>query len=69
MEFATLSNIDLMIAEIQGKVTVTRLPTVKPKKSDLVMSRIGGAKTRFYAATGSGRNGREQRISNRLAQK
>jgi hypothetical protein len=39
--------------------TVTILPTAKPKRSELVCSRVGGAKTRFYAATGAGRNSRE----------
>lgn len=39
--------------------TVTRLPAEAPKKSDLIFSRVGGAKSRFYAATGSGRNGRQ----------
>ena len=39
--------------------TITRLPAAPVKRSDLVFSRVGGAKTRFYAATGAGRNGRE----------
>ena len=37
-QFATLSNIDLVIAEVQGKVKVTRLATVKPRSSDLIMT-------------------------------
>ena len=46
--------------------TITRLPAEPLKRSDLVFSRVGGAKTRFYAATGAGRNGRqvERRIAN-----
>ena len=39
--------------------TVTILPATKPKRSELICSRVGGAKTRFYAATGAGRNARE----------
>ncbi len=63
---ATASAADLLIAEVQGLVKVTRLPSRRPRKSDLIMSRVGGASTRFYAATGSGRNGREQEQRQRL---
>ncbi len=51
---------------IEGQTfTITRLPAATPRKSDLVFSRVGGAKTRFYAATGAGRNGRE--VERRIA--
>lgn len=69
-DFSTLaagSSMDLLIAEVQGAVKVTRLPAAKPRRSDLICSRVGGAKTRFYAATGSGRNGRQQEQRQRLA--
>ena len=62
MNITTMSNLDLAIAEAQGKVKVTRLPARKAKKSELVMSRVGGCGSRFYAATGKGRNGREQEL-------
>lgn len=45
--------------------TITRLPAALPKRSELIFSRVGGAKTRFYAATGAGRNGRE--VERRIA--
>lgn len=55
-----------MTTTIDGQTfTITRLPAVPPKKSDLIFSRVGGAKTRFYAATGAGRNGRE--VERRIA--
>ena len=62
MNITKMSNLDLAIAEAQGKVKVTRLATRKPKKSELVMTRVGGCGTRFYAATGKGRNGIEQEL-------
>jgi len=45
--------------------TVTYLPAATAKRSELIFSRVGGAKTRFYAATGAGRNGRE--VERRIA--
>lgn len=45
--------------------TITRLPAATPKRSELIFSRVGGAKSRFYAATGAGRNGRE--VERRIA--
>jgi len=53
---AAASSTDLLIAEIQGKVKVTRLPQRKPRSSELVMSRVGGAGTRWSNSTGG--NGR-----------
>lgn len=44
-EFATLSNLDLAIAEAQGKVRVTRLPARKARKSELIMSMTKGLRT------------------------
>ena len=66
-EIAASSSSDLLIAEIQGKVKVTRLPMRKARKSELVMTRVGGGGSRFYAATGKGRNGREQELRIRAA--
>jgi hypothetical protein len=57
---------ELTSAISSGEYTVTILPSRKPRKSDLIMSRVGGAKSRFYAATGSGRNGRQQEQRQRL---
>ena len=56
MNFATMSKLDLAIAEAQGHVKVTRLPTRKARKSELVMTRIGGCGTRWNNSTGG--NGR-----------
>lgn len=44
-EFATLSNLDLAIAEAQGKVSVTRLPARKARKSELILSMTKGLRT------------------------
>jgi hypothetical protein len=51
--FATLSNIDLAIAEVQGKVKVTRLETVKPRSSDLVLSQTKGNRCRTNRSSGT----------------
>jgi len=45
-EFASMSTLDLMIAEVQGKVKVTRLASAKPRKSDLVMTQTKGNRCR-----------------------
>lgn len=51
-----MTKLDLAIAEAQGHVKVTRLPVRKARKSELVMSRIGGCGTRWNNSTGG--NGR-----------
>ena len=51
--FATLSNIDLAIAEVQGKVKVTRLETVKPRSSDLILSQTKGNRCRTNRSSGT----------------
>jgi len=45
MNITKMSNLDLAIAEAQGKVTVTRLPSVKPRKSDLWLTSTKGVRT------------------------
>jgi len=45
MNITTMSNLDLAIAEAQGKVKVTRLPAQKPRKSDLWLSSTKGVRT------------------------
>ena len=52
-QFATLSNIDLVIAEVQGKVKVIRLETVKPRGSDLIMSQTKGNRCRTNRNSGT----------------
>jgi len=56
MNITKMSVLDLAIAEAQGKVKVTRLATRKAKRSELVMTRIGGSSTRWNNSTGG--NGR-----------
>jgi hypothetical protein len=53
---AAASSLDLLIAEAQGKVKVTRLPRRSARRSECVMSRVGGASTRWSNSTGG--NGR-----------
>lgn len=50
------SSLDLLIAETQGHVKVTRLPVRRARKSELTMTRVGGASTRWSNSTGA--NGR-----------
>lgn len=52
-----MTQTQLEYAIASGQFTVTVLPTRFPRKSELICSRVGGARSRFYAATGSGRNG------------
>jgi hypothetical protein len=52
-EYAQMSSIDLMIAEVQGKVKVTRLASAKPRKSDLVMTQTKGNRCRTNRSSGT----------------
>jgi hypothetical protein len=52
-DFATLSNIDLAIAEAQGKVNVTRLASAKPRKTDLTLSQTKGNRCRTNRSSGT----------------
>ena len=52
-EYAQMSSIDLMIAEVQGKVKVTRLASAKPRKSDLVMTQTKGNRCRTNRTSGT----------------
>jgi hypothetical protein len=51
--FATLSNIDLAIAEVKGLVKVTRLDTVKPRSSDLILTQTKGNRCRTNRSSGT----------------
>lgn len=53
---ASAPSLDLMIAEVQGLVKVTRLPRRNARRSECVMSRVGGGSTRWNNSTGG--NGR-----------
>ena len=53
INFATLSNIDLAIAELQGKIKVTRLDTVKPRSSDLILTQTKGNRCRTNRSSGT----------------
>ncbi len=55
-QLAAADKLTLAIAEVQGLVTVKRLPTQKPKKAYLTANRVGGASTRWHNSTGG--NGR-----------
>jgi hypothetical protein len=56
MNFGTATKLDLAIAEAQGLIKVTRLPVRLARKSELVMTRVGGGSTRWSNSTGG--NGR-----------
>ena len=52
-EFASLSTLDLAIAEVQGKIKVTRLASAKPRKSDLTLSQTKGNRCRTNRSSGT----------------
>jgi hypothetical protein len=45
LDLTKASKLDLLIAELQGEVKVTRLPTRKARKSELIMSSTKGVRT------------------------
>ncbi len=61
---ATASAADLLIAEVQGLVKVTRLPRRGPRKGEALANRIGGASTRWQPAARAQRAGRHNRNGN-----
>jgi hypothetical protein len=52
MNFTTATKLDLAIAEVRGHIKVTRLPARKARKSELIMTRVGGASSRWNNSTG-----------------
>jgi len=44
MNFSTTTKLDLLIAELQGQVKITRLAPAKPKKADLYATTVGGCR-------------------------
>ena len=44
-EFATLTRLDLEILDIQNKIKYIKLPTRKPRKSDLILTQTKGIRT------------------------
>ena len=44
-EFATLTRLDLEIMDTQNKIKYIKLPTRKPRKSDLILSQTKGIRT------------------------
>jgi hypothetical protein len=42
---ATATKLDLLVADIQGEIKYTVLPTRKARKSELLMSRTNGPRT------------------------
>ena len=54
---ATGTKLDLLIAEIQGEVKVTRLAPKKARKADLRADRVGGGGTRWAPAARAPRDG------------
>ncbi len=45
LNIATATKLDLLIADIQGEIKYTVLPTRKARKSELLMSRTNGPRT------------------------
>jgi len=46
--------LDLLVADIQGEVKFTKLPTRKPRKADLHANRVGGGGTRWEPSVRAG---------------
>ena len=44
-EFATLTRLDLEIMDTQNKIKYIKLPTRKPRKSDLILTQTKGIRT------------------------
>ena len=44
-DFATLTRLDLEILDTQEKIKYIKLPTRKPRKSDLILSQTKGIRT------------------------
>ena len=45
INFATATKLDLLVADIQGEIKYTVLPTRKARKSELILSRTQGPRT------------------------
>jgi hypothetical protein len=45
IDIATATKLDLLIADTQGQLKYTVLPTRKARKSELIMSRTNGVRT------------------------
>lgn len=45
IDIAKASKLDLLVADIQGEIKYTVLPTRKARKSELLMSRTNGPRT------------------------
>jgi len=45
IDIATATKLDLLIADTQGQIKYTVLPTRKARKSELLMSRTNGVRT------------------------
>ena len=52
-DYAKMSSMDLVIAEVQGKVKVTRLASAKPRKSDLILTQTKGNRCRTNRSSGT----------------
>ena len=45
IDFATLTRLDLEILDTQNKIKYIKLPTRKPRKSDLILTQTKGVRT------------------------
>ena len=57
----TATKLDLLVAELQGEVKVTRLAPAKPRKAHLHADRVGGGGTRWQPAVRGGHANRHLR--------
>jgi hypothetical protein len=45
IDIATATKLELLVADVQGQIKYTVLPTRKARKSELIMSRTNGPRT------------------------
>ena len=65
IDISKASKLDLLIADTQGQLKYTVLPTRKAKKSELIMSRTNGVRTNTNRR-GQGYNGHAPHAQNRV---
>ena len=66
MKNQSINNLELIVSSLPEGVTpkVTVLKTRKPRKGELIMSRVGGGKTAWRPSLKAGHASRRQRAGN-----
>ena len=67
IDVATASKLDLLVADVQGEIKYTVLPTRKARKSELLMSRTNGPRT-YTNRRGQAYNGHATHAQNAVTE-